>query len=66
MIKRGWYDRDFIRNWSNGPLLVRADTGQLLTERDLMPSGDPARTFAWDSTAARLVSYDKATGCTFR
>jgi anaerobic selenocysteine-containing dehydrogenase len=62
MIERGWYDRDFIRNWSNGPLLVRADTGQLLTERDLAPNGDPARTFAWDSTAARFVSYDKATG----
>ena len=27
MIERGWYDRDFIRDWSNGPLLVRADTG---------------------------------------
>ena len=35
MIERGWYDRDFIREWSNGPLLVRADTGRLLTERDL-------------------------------
>ena len=30
MIERGWYDRDFIRDWSNGPLLVRADTGRLL------------------------------------
>ena len=35
MIERGWYDRDFIRDWSNGPHLVRADTGRLLTERDL-------------------------------
>jgi anaerobic selenocysteine-containing dehydrogenase len=32
MIERGWYDRDFIRDWSNGPLLVRADTGRLLTD----------------------------------
>ena len=37
MIERGWYDRDFIRDWSNGPLLVRSDTGRLLTERDLTP-----------------------------
>ena len=43
MIERGWYDRDFIRDWSNGPLLVRADTGRLLTERDLAPDGDAAR-----------------------
>ena len=40
MIERGWYDRDFIRDWSNGPLLVRADTGRLLTERDLTLAGN--------------------------
>jgi anaerobic selenocysteine-containing dehydrogenase len=33
MIERGWYDRDFIRDWTNGPLLVRADNGRLLTRR---------------------------------
>jgi anaerobic selenocysteine-containing dehydrogenase len=58
MIERGWYDRDFIRNWSNGPHLVRADTGRLLTERDLEPNGDAGRALAWDSAAARLVPYD--------
>jgi len=62
MIERGWYDRDFIRDWSNGPLLVRADTGRLLTEHNLAAAGDARRTFAWDSAAARLVSYDAATG----
>src|SRR3954447_2689788 len=41
MIERGWYDRDFIRDWSNGPHLVRSDTGRLLTERDLRTDGDP-------------------------
>lgn len=63
MIERGWYDRDFIRDWSNGPLLVRADTGRLLTEHDLAAAGNARRLFAWDSAAARLVSYDTATGC---
>jgi len=51
MIKRGWYDRDFIREWSNGPHLVRADTGRLLTERDPEPNGDRRRILAWDSAA---------------
>ena len=23
MIERGWFDRDFVRDWTNGPLLVR-------------------------------------------
>lgn len=62
MIERGWYDRDFIRDWSNGPHLVRADTGRLLTERDLERNGDAGRILAWDSTAARLVPYDATTG----
>ena len=62
MIERGWYDRDFIRDWSNGPHLVRVDTGRLLTERDLEPNGDAARILAWDSAAARPVSYDATTG----
>ena len=63
MIERGWYDRDFIRDWSNGPLLVRADTGRLLTERDLAADGDAGRLFAWDGAAGRLVPYDAAAGC---
>jgi anaerobic selenocysteine-containing dehydrogenase len=62
MIQRGWYDRDFIRTWSNGPFLVRADTGRLLTDRDFTPDGDGRRTFAWDAAAGRLVSYDAISG----
>jgi anaerobic selenocysteine-containing dehydrogenase len=62
MIECGWYDRDFIRDWSNGPLLVRADTGRLLTEHDLTALDNSHRVFAWDSSAARLVPYDSATG----
>jgi anaerobic selenocysteine-containing dehydrogenase len=62
MIERGWYDRDFVRDWSNGPLLVRADTGRLLTEHDLVAAGNARHAFAWDSAAARLVPYDTAAG----
>ena len=62
MIERGWYDRDFIREWSNGPHLVRADTGRLLTERDVVPNGDAGRLFAWDGTATRLLAYDTTAG----
>jgi anaerobic selenocysteine-containing dehydrogenase len=62
MIEHGWYNRDFVRDWSNGPHLVRADTGRLLTERDLDPGGDAKRFFAWDGRAARLVPYDASVG----
>ncbi|HME22586.1 MAG TPA: molybdopterin-dependent oxidoreductase [Acetobacteraceae bacterium] len=49
MIQHGWYDHDFIRTWSNGPMLVRADTGRLLTE--------DGRNFVWDKAAGRAVPY---------
>lgn len=62
MLERGWYDRDFVRTWSNGPLLVRADTGRLLSGRDLAAAGDERIAYAWDAAAARLVPYDRAAG----
>jgi anaerobic selenocysteine-containing dehydrogenase len=62
MIQRGWYDREFIRDWSNGPLLVRSDTGRLLRESDLTPGGDTQRYLAWNAHANRPVPYDPATG----
>ena len=60
MIARGWYDRRFIRDWSNGPHLVRADTGRLLTGHDL--GGEAPRLVAWDEAARRAVLYDPAAG----
>jgi anaerobic selenocysteine-containing dehydrogenase len=62
MIERGWYDQDFIRAWTNGPLLVRADNGRLLTERDLSGTGSAQRYVAWDAGTAGPVLYDPATG----
>ena len=62
MIQHGWYDAEFMRAWSNGPLLVRADTGRMLTARDLMPGGDTRHYFAWDTATARPVAYDASTG----
>jgi anaerobic selenocysteine-containing dehydrogenase len=59
MIERGWYDRDFIRNWSNGPLLVRADTGQLLTERDLAPNARRPLTL-WQCQASKGATSSRS------
>ncbi len=62
MIERGWYDRDFIRDWTNGPLLVRSDNGHLLTERDLSVDGSDRRYLAWSTTAGSPRLYDPAPG----
>jgi anaerobic selenocysteine-containing dehydrogenase len=62
MIERGWYDRAFIRDWTNGPLLVREDTGRLLTAHDLSPEVSASRYVAWDEATAHPLLYDPATG----
>lgn len=60
MIEEGWFDRDFIRDWSNGPLLVRMDTGRFLTQAEISPGGGTNRYVAWDSAADRPAIYDPA------
>jgi anaerobic selenocysteine-containing dehydrogenase len=62
MIERGWYDHEFIRDWTNGPLLVRTDNGRLLTHNDLTATGNTQRYVAWSETLGRPVLYDPATG----
>ena len=44
------------------PCLVRADTGRMLTARDLTPDGEARQYLAWDAAAARPVTYDTAPG----
>ena len=58
MIEREWYDRPFVRDWTNGPLLVRSDNGRLLTERDLSAEGSARRYVAWDPAIRHPVLYD--------
>ena len=66
MIERGWYDETFIRTWSNGPLLVRADTGGLLRSNDLASPAGASKTaasfVAWDSAAGGPALLDTSTG----
>lgn len=62
MIDRGWYDEGFVRNWTNGPLLIRADNGRFLREQDLARSGAAENYLAWDKTDGRPVAYDPSLG----
>ena len=62
MIEQGWYDRDFVREWTNGPLLVRGDTGRLLTHDDLSGAKGVRQYVAWNEAESRPVRYDPATG----
>jgi len=62
LIINGWYDDKFIRDWSNGPLLVREDTEELLTTNDLDSAHSEQHYLAWDSTHEKIVAYDSKTG----
>jgi anaerobic selenocysteine-containing dehydrogenase len=62
MISRGWYDREFVRAWTNAPHLVRSDTGRLLRAADLAVGGDTNHFVAWDVSTGQPVAYDPATG----
>jgi anaerobic selenocysteine-containing dehydrogenase len=62
MIERGWFDRDFILDWTNGPLLVRTDNGRLLTQADLDPQGSARQYVAWSEVTDRPIGYDPMTG----
>ena len=62
MIERGWYDREFIRQWTNGPLLVRGDNGRFLTHRDLSTTGSAGTYVAWSETRRRPILYDPTSG----
>ena len=50
LVAEGRFDEDFVRRWSNGPLLVRGDDGRLLRAGDLDGGGDDAFV-AWDLQA---------------
>jgi anaerobic selenocysteine-containing dehydrogenase len=60
MIERGWYDEAFVRRWTNGPLLVRVDTGRLLRASELAPGGGAGHYVAWDDVSDRPVVLDPA------
>jgi len=62
MIENGWYDRKFVKDWTNGPHLVREDSGRFLTGSDLRDGNEYDHLVAWDETAEALVRYDRARG----
>jgi len=62
MIERGWYDEVFVRRWTNGPLLVRSDTGRLLRATHLSADADARHHVAWDAVAGRPIVVDPEAG----
>ena len=58
MIRQGWFDHQFLRDWTTGPFLVRGDTGRFLRNRDLGESHGDSHLLAWNETSASVTAYD--------
>ncbi|AXK32448.1 molybdopterin dinucleotide-binding protein [Streptomyces armeniacus] len=52
------YDAAFVRSWTNGPLLVRDDTGEQLTARELDPGAPDGCFVVWDLATDGPRPYD--------
>ncbi len=61
-MEEGWYDAGFARQWTNGPFLLRLDTGKVVAESDLTPDGGSKRYVVWDERRQQPVLYDAETG----
>ena len=60
MIRNNWFDADFVRDWTNGPLLVRTDTQRFLRAGELAKPPIDAQAedlLAWDAAQNELVAY---------
>ena len=56
MIDKGWFDIEFVRQWTNGPFLVRESDGALLNAETLAEGGDGF--VAWDEGRGTVLRYD--------
>ncbi|MET7639363.1 molybdopterin-dependent oxidoreductase [Streptomyces sp. NPDC005438] len=57
LITGGHYDDAFVRSWTNGPTLIRQDTGQPLRADELDPDAGDGLT-VWDLATGHPRPYD--------
>src|SRR5437660_11989307 len=57
LVEEKLYDENFVREWTNGPFLVREDTGRLLTAQDLASSAAPDGFVVWDAIRGGPAVY---------
>ena len=62
MIDEDLFDRTFVRDWTNGPFLIREDDDRFLSAADLGAGGDSNGRVAWDEKSGELVAYDPSAG----
>lgn len=65
MIVNGWFDKAFVRDWTNGPLLVRTDTMRFVRAGELAnpPAGSCPDDLVARDEMMSLAAYSKSTRC---
>ena len=58
IIRENLYDRVFLEKWTNGPHLIREDTGRLLRESDLIKGGSRDNFVVWDGTGRQTAVWE--------
>jgi anaerobic selenocysteine-containing dehydrogenase/ferredoxin-NADP reductase len=58
VIDQELFDDQFVRAWTNAPLLVRSDTGLFLRERSIWREAEHDRYVVWDERSGTLVPYE--------
>ncbi|MBC9712949.1 molybdopterin-dependent oxidoreductase [Streptomyces sp. TRM66268-LWL] len=56
LIQQGRYDEEFVRAWTNGPLLVREDDGRFLDAADFVEGGEGF--VVWNEETGAAETYD--------
>ena len=62
LLEEGLHDEAFVRDWTNGPFLVRDDTEALLTATDLSAAGAANAFVVWDRGCDGPVVWHPETG----
>ena len=60
MLAEKLYDEDFLRDWTNGRLLVRDSSGELLTQDAVAAGGSADLYGVWDESVNGLTFHDPA------
>lgn len=58
LLSTGTYDSGFATEYTNAPFLVREDTGDLLRESDVKPTGSRTRYLVWDESEGHPKWWD--------
>lgn len=57
IISNNLYDEDFIKNWSNGPFLIRKDNYQLVRGADVDKKGKQEDFVAWNAKTGKVAVW---------